>query len=215
MSRSFKLELTNLVNLETTNDNGLGEIGNKDEIYLFGFGMSRKGHRIIFKPKNLGSFSRSDTKVFSPAIEIGAHEIDDDDNHVVFCLWAYEKDGGYVQNHFDSLSDSFQFNFDRKVSELRAAHYPEPVAHEAFLEILMFLHYKANALSKVDFEADDDIYLPTVFRVSNKNAVAVNGGSHGDIEERFMLYGYQGFGDYNLTFNYNFGNSNTVPGTQQ
>ena len=219
MSRTFKLELTQATCNILTGDQGggidlgpLGDFRNKDEMYLFGFGISRKGHLLIFYPKSLGSFSTSKTFDYSPSIEIGSHELNDDDNHVEFCLWPLEVDSGYASNsdNFSRFGQHFVDRYNLKVSELRQHHYPEPVAHQAFNEILMYMHHFAILLGQ-GVRLDDDIYTPTIIRASHIPGVTPRDGSSGVISSEFILNGEDGNGDYTLKFKYAFSMAVILP----
>jgi len=155
MTFRFKLELTRVECLSEA----IGEWG-KDEMRLFGFGISRKGHLFATGYRSLGSYHTGDVNQ-TPAIpmELFERDLEDDGLEVIFFFWLIEEDGGGVRDAARSLKDSFQKSFFDQVETLREAQFPrECIPFTAFYKtILPFADELHDASTRGN---NDEVFFP-------------------------------------------------------
>ena len=156
MSTHFKLAL---VRMQCLNEQHL-EPG-QDEMRLFGFAISRKGHLFATGFKSLGGWSTGDvrdTGIF-PMV-LCETDLEDDGLEVLLYLWLVEEDSGGVRNAAAGLETSFRDAYREKAKQLLAIRFPRDcIPFTAFYKAVIPFQSEIEEAS-TDGVNNDELYTP-------------------------------------------------------
>jgi hypothetical protein len=190
MTFRFKLELTRV---ECLNE-ALNEWG-KDEMRLFGFGISRKGHLFATGYRSLGSYHTGDVnKTSAIPMTLFERDLENDGLEVLFFFWLIEEDGGGVRDSAASLEDSFRSSFFDQAATLTEAQFPrECIPFTAFYKtILPFADELHDASTK---GRNDEVFFPFDLVLRNEPT----GPSFLNSTRELTLRRSKNLGDYLIT----------------
>jgi hypothetical protein len=131
MSKPFRLMLSKIV----CNAEQYGEPG-KDEIYLFGVGVTNKGDRLLIEPRKLGSFGNDQSTPSGYSHTVIDTHVSDHVSLVSTCLWLFERDSGGLANSGNEIRQEFDRLMDLQLAALLPfglgdAQYPYALARTA------------------------------------------------------------------------------------
>ncbi|MCE9592580.1 MAG: hypothetical protein K8S98_00165 [Planctomycetes bacterium] len=132
----------------------------KDEMHLFGFGISRKGNLIATGYRGLGSYSSGDVKppgVFP--ITLYDAELENDGLDVLFYFWFVEEDGGGVRKAATNLEAELRAAYLAKANALTAIKFPrECIPFTAFYKAV--LPFEDSIQEASTDGLNDELYIP-------------------------------------------------------
>ena len=155
MAFHFRIDVTRVECLnEQVNEWG------KDEMRLFGFAVSRKGHLFATGYRSLGSYGEGDVSAPSafPQTLVEA-QLEDDGLEVILYFWLVEEDGGGVRDSSVALEASFRAAFAEQLRLLGQAGFPRDcIPFTAFYKaVLPFADELHEASTK---GRNDEVYSP-------------------------------------------------------
>lgn len=111
----------------------------KDEMHLFGFGLSRKGHYVATGYRNLGSYHEGDVKP-PGAFPMMLYDavLEDDGLDVLFYFWFVEEDSGGVRGAATALEAEFRASYLQRAQTLTEIRFPrECIPFTAFYKAIL------------------------------------------------------------------------------
>lgn len=120
MTFRFKLEV---VRVECAREQ-ISEWG-KDEMRLFGAGVSRKGSAFTTGVRSLGSYHEGDVRTGSPLpMILFETDLPNDGLEVLFHVWLIEEDGGGIRDSEAAIEATFREAFLEKAEQLGSIGFP-------------------------------------------------------------------------------------------
>ena len=97
----------------------------KDEMRLFGVGVSRLGKVFTTGVRSLGSYGEGDVRTTSPfPMTLFQTQLPDNGLEVLFHVWLIEEDGGGVRKAEDAIEATFREEFREKAELLDSIGFP-------------------------------------------------------------------------------------------
>lgn len=192
MSHRFTLQLLRMKCIHEA----IGEWG-KDEMNLFGFAISRRGHLFATGYRGLGSYSDGDEKstgIF-PMMLFDA-ELEDDGLEVILYLWLVEEDSGGVKGSAASLEAEMREAYRGQATRLLEIRFPRDcIPFTAFYKAV--LPFKGSiAEAATDGANNDELYEPWDILLDYQ----ATGPSSLSSSREFSLQASKNAGHYVLTF---------------
>lgn len=195
MSYRFKLQLTRV---ECKNE-ALFEWG-KDEMYLFGFGVTRKGELFSVGYHSLGSYHTDDVSKPPAAPHlIFESELPEDGLEVLLYLWLIEEDGGGVRAEAASLDAQFRASYLQQAASLLDARFPRScIPFTAFYKAA--LPFEDLLQEAATDGRNDEVFLPAdlIFHYEPGDATGFNTGGERSFSRSKRL------GLYDVYLNYSY-----------
>jgi hypothetical protein len=204
MSYRFTLQLTQVKCIESAT--AMGEWG-KTEMRLFGFGISRRGHKFATGFRNLGSYDQGDVAPASVVPQTWFdHELEDDGLEVLLYLWLVEEDSGGVGKSAHALEAKFYELYGRYKEELEAARFPrECTPFIAFYKSVIYLELSMKNAAR-DGANNDEVCRPFDHLIHYDGPGSLSYGGELHLVTPLLLSTEDGFasGRYDLTLAFHY-----------
>lgn len=195
MSHKFSL---NVIRVECLNEQ-VREWG-KDEMRLFGFAISRKGHLFATGYRSLGSYGEGDVRddgIFP--MELIDTELEDDGLEVLFYVWLVEEDGAGVRDSAAGLVQDFKTRVRDQIDFLGKLGFPRDcIPFTAFYKAALLFH---SVITEAGTSGrDDEVYTPFEIILDKPTSGVALGG----VSKDFSLRRVKRLGDYFVTFRFRY-----------
>lgn len=155
MTYRFKLQVTRVECISEQ----LNEWG-KDEMHLYGFGISRRGTLFATGYKNLGSYHEGNVNTTSPLpLTLYEGDLPNDGLDVLFYFWLVEEDGGGVRNAATELEAEFRAAYLEKALFLSQVQFPRDcIPFTAFYKAV--IPFESSIQEASTDGRNDELYVP-------------------------------------------------------
>lgn len=156
MSKPFRLTLTRVECVAEQ----FSEPG-KDELYLFGIGITSRGDRYFIAPRKLGSFGTSQVTPASFKETLVDTQVHDRTGLATTAIWLFERDSGGLANGASSIESQMNELLDQHLQATAAMDLGEGRHAYALARTVIDMRGRLNELA--DGWNNDELSAPQIF----------------------------------------------------
>lgn len=130
----------------------------KDEVRLFGFGITRRGRLFATGYRNLGSYDEGEIKTTGEIPQtLFDGEIEDDETDVLIFFWGIEEDGDGVRDSAAALEAEFRASYLDHATQLTELQFPRAcIPFHAFFKAGFHFDARIKAAAEGGFPGRTD-----------------------------------------------------------